>query len=122
VLAPEHLLGLAGVDFPRQIVEPFREIVRDRLARLSPFNQDGKVLGTAAQRFAETLVVLQAASPLQQLLRGRLILPEVRLGDAFFYLREFVCRAGCVKDGSADRMRGGPNLRIGGAARLIEWS
>ena len=42
VLAAEHLLGLAGVDFARKIVEAAAEIVGDRLARLGPFDEHAR--------------------------------------------------------------------------------
>ena len=40
VLAAEHLLGLAGVDLRRQLVERAPEVVGDRLPRFGPFDQD----------------------------------------------------------------------------------
>jgi hypothetical protein len=119
VFATEHLLGFAGVDFLREVVQPSREIVGNGLAGLGPLHQYGEIVRTAAERVAELLVVLEAAPALQELLRGGLVLPEVRVGDAFFYLREFVGGTGGVKDDSADRMRGGPNPDTGGAARLV---
>ena len=60
VLAAEHLLGLAGVDFRRQIVEAAREIVGDRLARLRPLDQHAEILGAASQRLAEIADPLRA--------------------------------------------------------------
>jgi hypothetical protein len=77
VLAAEHLLGLAGVYFLREIVEAPGEILGDRLTRLRPFDEHAEILGTAPQRIAEGLIVLEPAAPLQQLLRCRLILPEI---------------------------------------------
>jgi hypothetical protein len=78
VLAAEHLLGLARVDFLRQVVEPFGEVVRDRLPRFRPLHEDGEVVGAAAKRRTEILIVLEAAPALQKFLRGGLIFPEVR--------------------------------------------
>jgi hypothetical protein len=78
VLAAEHLLGLAGVHFLREIVEALGEIVDDRLAGLRPFDEHAEILGTTTQRIIQRLVVLEAPASLQQLLSSRLILPEVR--------------------------------------------
>ncbi len=103
VLAAEHLLGLAGVDLRGELVEPAGEVVGDRLARFGPFDEHGEVVGAAPQRFAEIAVLFEAAAALQQLLGGRLILPEVRIGDALFDRCEFVGGTCGVKDSSAGR-------------------
>jgi hypothetical protein len=89
VLAAQHLLRLARVDFLTQFIERPREVVADSLARLRPFDEYREVVDTARERLAERAIVLEAAPPLQQLLRRRLVLPEVRLGDFLLYLREF---------------------------------
>ena len=94
VLAAEHLLGLAGVDDARQLVEAAREILGDRLPGFGPFDEHGEIVGATSQRFAEIAVLLEPAPPLEQLLRGGLILPEVRIGDALFYRCEFFVRGG----------------------------
>jgi hypothetical protein len=105
VLAAEHLPGLAGVDFRAELVEPFRQIGRDLFARLRPFDEDGKVVGAPLQRGAQRAVGLERLPPLEDLLRRRLVFPEVGLGDLLFYLGELVGRLGGVKDSSADRTR-----------------
>jgi hypothetical protein len=107
VLAAEHLLGFAGVDHARQLVETALEIVEHRFAAFGPFHQDAKVLGARPQRLAEVAILFETTAPLQQLLRGRLIFPEVRFRDALFYAGEFLRMACGVKDSSADRMRAG---------------
>jgi hypothetical protein len=101
VLAAEHLLRLTGVDFGRQPVERAPEIVGDRLPRLGPFREDRQVLQPRVERVPELEIFLEAAAALQELLGRRLILPEIREGDFFFYLLELVRGACGVKDSSA---------------------
>jgi len=84
VLATEHLLGLAGIDLGREIVEGAAEVVAHRLASLDPLDEHAEVVELALQRVAELHVLLEPAAALQDLLRVRLILPEIRGGDAFF--------------------------------------
>ena len=50
---------------------------------------------------------LETAAPLQQFLRGRLVLPEVRIRHALFYGRELFSGAGASKM-VRDRWRGAP--------------
>jgi hypothetical protein len=122
VLAAEHLLGLAGVHFLCQLVEPPREIIRHGLPLLRPLDENVQILGAAAQRVAQRLILFEAAATLEQLLRGGLILPEIRVGDALFDPRQFVGGAGGVKDSSAGRTRGASGPRICGAVPRSEWS
>jgi hypothetical protein len=77
VLAAEHLLGLAGVDLAREVVESAAEIVGDGLARLGPLGQDVQILEPLAERLAEIAVLFETPPALQQFLRRRLVLPEV---------------------------------------------
>ncbi len=119
VLAAEHLLGLAGVDLRRQVVERAGEVVGDRLPCLGPFDQDGEILGAAPQRIAEIAILLEAPAALQQLLRRRLVLPEVRIGDARLDCREFFGGLGGVKDSSAGRWRGAPDRHACEAVRPV---
>jgi hypothetical protein len=122
VLAAEHLLGLAALDFGGEFVEPAGEIVGDRLAGLQPFHEDGQIFSPAAERLAQVSIFLEPAATLLRLLRGGLVLPEIRRRDALFYLGEFFGVAGIVKDSSADRWRGAPSRRTCEAARLVEES
>jgi hypothetical protein len=109
VLAAEHLLGFAGIDLCREIVEPAAQIVGHRLPGFGPFDQNGEIVEPPAQRVAEVAILFEAPAPLQQLLRRRLILPEIRRSDAFFDGLQLVCGVGRVKDSSAGRRRGAPN-------------
>jgi hypothetical protein len=117
VLAAEHLLGFAGLDLRRQLVERLAEVVPDGLASLGPLDEDVEVVELALQRVAELDVFLEPATALQQLLRVGLVFPEVRSGDALLYAGELDRGAGGVKDSSADRRRVATGLRICGADR-----
>jgi hypothetical protein len=121
MLAAEHLLGLAGVDLAAELVERAAEILRDRLAGFGPLDEDVQVVEASAERRAQLAILLDAAAPLQQLLRGRLVLPEIRCGNAFFDSSQFGVGAGGVKDGSAGRWRGAPDPRTCEADRPIGW-
>jgi hypothetical protein len=122
VLAAEHLLGLARVDFPGEVVQALGEIVDDRFSRLRPFDQDAEIVGAPTQRVAQVLIVLEPAAALQQLLGGRLVLPEVRSRDAVFDAGELFGGAGGVKDGSAGRMPAWRDPDTGEAARRVGGS
>jgi hypothetical protein len=117
VFAAQHLLGLAGIDERGEIVQAGREIVRDGLPGLRPFEQHRQVLDTASQRLAEVAILFEPAPALLRLLRGGLVLPEVGGADPLFYLGEFFRVAGGVKDSSADRRRVAPGPRICEAVR-----
>jgi hypothetical protein len=121
VLAAEHLLGLAAFDGRGQLVQAANEVVEDRLARFEPLDQHREILAAPLEGPAQVAILLEAAAPLQQLLRPGLVLPEVRLGDALLYLCEFFCVAGDVKDSSAGRRRGAPDPDTCEAARRAEW-
>jgi hypothetical protein len=105
VLAAEHLLGLAGIDLCREVVERAAQILPDWLSGFSPLDQDGQVVDLALQRFAERPVVLEAPAALEELLCCGLVLPELRGRNAFFDFGEFVGGACGVKDSSAGPAR-----------------
>ena len=120
VLAAEHLLDLARVDFLREILEPARHVVADGLPLLRPFEEDAEVVGAPFQRIAELTILFETAAALQQLLGGRLVLPEVRVRNALFDSGEFVRGTGGVKDSSADRTRVWRGPDTGGAGRRVD--
>jgi hypothetical protein len=120
VLTSEHLLGFARFDLAGELVERPAEIVGDRFARFSPLHEHVQVVEAPPQRFAQLPVFLETAAALQQLLRTRLVLPEVWSGDAFFDFGQFGGGAGRVKDGSAGRRRGAPDPRTCEADRRVE--
>jgi hypothetical protein len=105
VLAAEHLLDLAGLYF---LVEPFErdtEVLVDRLPRFSPFDEHGEVFALPLQRQHQVAILLEAAAALQDLLRFRLIFPEIGRGDARLEAGQFFVGAGGFKDSSASRSR-----------------
>jgi hypothetical protein len=105
VLPAEHLLDLARLDLAGERVERRSQLRLDRLALLRPLDQDAEVVGAFAQRRAQLAILLEPAPPLQQLLRGRLVLPEIRRGDPRLDLRQLLLGPRGVKDSSADRRR-----------------
>jgi hypothetical protein len=107
VLAPQHLLGLAGVDDARELVQAAFELLEHRLTAFGPFREHTQIFRTAPQRLAQIAILFEPAAALQQLLRRGLVLPEVGFGDAPFYAGKLFGVACGVKDSSADRMRGG---------------
>jgi hypothetical protein len=111
VLTAEHLLGFSGLDLDGEIVEGACEVVEHRLTGLGPLGQHAEILGTLAEGLGEIAIFLEAAAALQQLLRGGLILPELRRGDALLYPRELLGSRCDVKDSSAGRRPGAPGPR-----------
>src|SRR6188508_15939 len=122
VFAPQHLLRLASIDRRRKVVEALGEVVSHRLAGFGPLDQHREILGSSSQRLTEIAILLQPSTTLKQFLRGRLILPEVRIGDALFYRGKFVGAAGSVKDSSAGRMRGESSPDTCEAVRRVVWA
>jgi hypothetical protein len=104
-LAGEHRPGFTGLHVLRVGVEAAIEIGRDVFPVARPADQHAEVVALAAERFGERAVVLEAAAPLEDLLRGRLVLPEVRAGELAFEIAELPRQAGFVKDPSADPRR-----------------
>jgi hypothetical protein len=111
VFPAEHLFRFGGIHAGGQIVERAAQIVGDGLPRPGPLDEDGDVVQPPGERSAQLEILFEPPAPLQELLGGRLILPEIRLRDAFFYLREFVGRTCAVKDGSAGPRPGGRGPR-----------
>jgi hypothetical protein len=107
----EHLLGFAGFDAAREIVEGAAEIVGHRLPGLGPLDEHGEVVHPPLQRVGEIEILLEPPAPLQQLLRAGRVLPEIRLGDLLFYSCELFGGTCGVKDGSAGRLRGARDPR-----------
>jgi hypothetical protein len=105
VLAAEHLLDLAGLDFLIEAVERLRELGIDLLAGLGPFKEHGQIVTAFAQRHHQIAILFEAAPALQDLLRFGLVFPEIGCGRAGFEPAQFVFRAGRFKDSSADRQR-----------------
>ena len=112
VLAAEHLLDLAGLDFDLQLVEPAHEVAADVLAGVEPLAQDDQVVGALAQRLQQRDVFVEAPAPLQHLLRRGLVVPEVGRAGLRLEAREFLLGASGVKDTSRVRQRAAAGPRI----------
>jgi hypothetical protein len=87
VLAAEHLLRFNGVDLGRESVERLRQIPRDLLAALAPFEQDADVVDLLREAVALLEILSEAALALQRLLGLGLVVPEIGRGDSAFELR-----------------------------------
>jgi hypothetical protein len=119
VFAAEHLLGFAGLDLNGEFVQGTRKVVPDRLSGFYPFGENVEVVDLFPERIRKLAILFEPATALKQFLGVCLVLPEIWSGNAFFYAGEFVGGLGRVKDGSADRRRGGPVPDVCGAARLV---
>jgi hypothetical protein len=115
----EHRPDLAGLNVAGVDLEAALEIGVHVLALTRPFEQHAQIVGLAAQGVGQRAVILQPAPPLLDLLRGGLVLPEVRFADALLDFLQFVGRAGGVKDSSADRPRVLRGPDTAGAAPLV---
>jgi hypothetical protein len=105
VLAAEHLLDLAGLDLGGEAGQSLLELVADRLPAFGPFDQNGEIVGPTLERQAEIPLLFEAAPPLEELLRGGLVFPEVWFADLCLYGSELGFELGGVKDNSAGRRR-----------------
>jgi hypothetical protein len=105
VLAAEHLLDLPGLDFLIEGFERLGEVVVDRLARFGPLGEDREVVALPLERQHQVAILLEAATPLQDLLGFGLVFPEIRRGDARLEAGQFVVESCGFKDSSAGRSR-----------------
>jgi hypothetical protein len=105
VLAAEHLLDLAGLDFLVELVERFAELGIDRLAGARPLEEHAQIVAALAQRHHQIAILFDAPAALQDLLRFGLIFPEFRGGGAGLEAGQFFIETGGFKDSSADRQR-----------------
>jgi hypothetical protein len=105
VLAAEHLLDLARLDLGGESGQPLLQLVADRLSSLGPLDEDGEIVRPALERLAEVPLLFEPPAPLKQLLRGGLVLPEVRFAYLRFDCGQLGFELGGVKDSSAGRRR-----------------
>jgi len=105
VFAAEHLLDLAGLHFLRERVERLPELGIHGLAGFGPLDEDREVVAFSGQRLNQLAILLEATAALQDLLRFRLVLPEIRRGRAVLEPGQFFVGAGGFKDSSADPRR-----------------
>jgi hypothetical protein len=107
VLAAEHLLDLAGLDFFVERVEALRELALDGFAGLGPLEQHLQVLAALLQRLREIAILFETAPALQDLLRFGLVLPEIGRRGACLETMELFFGFGGFKDSYADLQRAG---------------
>jgi hypothetical protein len=111
-LARKECPDLAGVDVGGECNQTGIDLGGDGLSLLRPIDKDGKVIGALAQRRGQRAILFEPPAALQDLLRGGLILPEVRIADAPLEARELVGQPRFVKVPSAARRRARPGYRI----------
>jgi hypothetical protein len=105
VLAAEHLLDFAGLDFLIQRLEGLAEFGVDRLAGLGPLHEHSQVVAALSQRHDQIAILLEPAAALQNLLRFGLVFPEIGRGGARLEACQFLVGAARLKDSSADQRR-----------------
>jgi len=84
VLAAEHLLDLAGLDFLVERIERGRELGVHLFAGVGPFDQHGEVVAPLLERHHQLAILFETAAALQDFLRFGLVLPEIGGGGAGF--------------------------------------
>jgi hypothetical protein len=117
VLAAEHLLDLGRLHLRLQLVEPARELVVHGFALLEPLEDDAEVVGGLVELAREVDVLLEAAAPLQDLLRFGLVLPEVGGRDLVLEPGQLLGGTCGLKDNSAGRRRASRGPGNGGSGR-----
>jgi hypothetical protein len=105
VLAAEHLLDFAGLDFLFQRLEGLAEFGVDRLAGLGPLHEHGQVVAALPERHHQIVILLEPAAALQNFLCFGLVFPEIGRGGARLQAFQLLLGAGRFKDSSADRRR-----------------
>jgi hypothetical protein len=105
VLAAEHLLDLAGLDFLVELVERLAELGIDRLAGAYPLEQHAQIVAALPQRPHQISILFDTPPALQDFLRFGLIFPEFRGGGAGLEAGQFFVETGGFKDSSGDRQR-----------------
>jgi hypothetical protein len=105
VLAAEHLLDFAAIDQRGKAVDAGRQLIADVLSLRGPVDEHAKVVRRRLQRRNQLDLLFDAPAPLEDLLGLDLVVPEIRLGCAGFYLCELVCGACGFKDNSGGRRR-----------------
>ena len=102
VLATEHFLDFASVHLGLEIVETGSEIIGHIFALVRPLDQHRQIVAACAQQFREIEIVLKPTAALQDLLRGRLIVPKIWSRRPLLELANFSLDASRVKDSSED--------------------
>jgi hypothetical protein len=90
------------------LIERFERLSEFRvngLAGLRPLGEHREIVALLLERQHQIAVLLQAAPPLQHLLRFGLIFPEIGGRDARLEARQFIGGASGFKDSSGGRQR-----------------
>jgi len=82
VLAAEHLLDLAGLNFLVERIERLAQLGVHRLAGFGPFDQHGQIVAPFLERPNQLELLLETAAALQHFLGFGLVLPEIGRGGA----------------------------------------
>jgi hypothetical protein len=98
VLAPEHLLGLGGLDLHGQRVKGARQLGQHVLSLACPLGQHGEIVFALSEALDEIALFLEPVAALEDLLRFGLIFPEIGRGGALFELRQLLGRVRGFKD------------------------
>jgi hypothetical protein len=120
-LAGEHRPNLACLQIAIELLDALLEIPGDILALLGPVDQHREIVDVAAKPRRQRFVVFDAAAALEDLLRARLVLPEIRLRRLVLDLRQLALQASFVKAPSAARWRERRDRRIGGLVHRASW-
>jgi hypothetical protein len=105
VLAAEHLLDLAALDQPGELLDSLGEICAYVFPLGGPVDQDANVICLGLELRYQLNFLLDTAASLERLLRLYLVVPEAGRRGARFYLGKLVARACGFKDNSGDRRR-----------------
>jgi len=98
VLAPEHLLGLGGLDLHGERVETGRELGQYVLTLGGPLHQHREILFAFSQALDQIAFFFEPPAALEHLLRFGLVFPEIGRGGALFELRQLLGRVRGFKD------------------------
>ena len=93
VFAAEHLLDFAAFDETGELVDALRQLRSDIFALTGPIDEHAEVVCFGSERGDQLDFFLDAAAPLEGLLRLDLVVPEIGRGCAGFYLGKLVARA-----------------------------
>jgi hypothetical protein len=105
VLAAEHLLDLTGLHFLIERFERLPELGVDRLTRVRPFDEHRQVVALLLKRHHQIAILLDPATPLQDLLGFGLVFPEIWSSGTRLEARQLLVGSSGFKDSSADRQR-----------------
>jgi hypothetical protein len=115
--AAEHFLDLGRLNLTVECLEGLAELGVDCFPCLGPLDEDGQVVAFLPERVDQIAILFEALAALQQLLRLRRVLPEIRGRGARFQAGQLVLRTGGFKDSSASPRRGPSGPHSGASDR-----